>query len=173
VNPPTGLGLGVQTAGNIFSLYSLFFTIGALLSGFIGKYIFKNRLKVEIALGFILAGFFNISVMVPAISSNRGVLIICLILAGFFLSWCSAMAFAYLTQCFPTDVMGRVGGLTEGFGMLGAPLGVVVGSISLNITGRYSIAIAIIFIQCLLSFVLTFFLKKPKVFADKGPLGLM
>lgn len=163
VEPPTGIGLGAQTAGNIFSLYSLAFMIGALLSGFIGRYLFKNKLKLMIEIGFILAAIFNVSVLVPVVTENRAILIICLIFAGFFLSWCLATLLAFIAQKYPTNVVGRVGGLTQGIGCLGAPAGVAVGSVALGITERYTTAVVLCGFMCVLAFVLTFFLNKPKV----------
>lgn len=121
VDPDAGLGFGSQVAGNLYSLYSVAFTVGALLSGIIGRYLFKNNLKVSISVGFIFATIFNASILIPAVYSNRSVLLVCLILAGFFLAWCSPMIFAYLTQCYPTSIMGRVGGLMQGIGTMGAP----------------------------------------------------
>lgn len=165
VDPPAGLGLGSLDAGNTSSLYTLFFTIGALSSGFIGRYVFRNRLKITMGMGFSLAMVFNVSVMFPAINENRVALVACLIMAGFFLAWCAPTLFAYLAQCYPTNVMGRVGGLIQGIATLGSPLGVAVGSYSLTMTGRYYIAIGAIGVMCLVGFVFSFFFHKPKVFA--------
>jgi MFS family permease len=167
VAAPTGLGLGAQAGGSIFSLYQLAFTFGALASGFIGRFLFKNNLKLAIGIGYALAAIFNTAVLLPAINSNITALMIDLILAGFFFSWCSAMTFAYLTQCYPVSVIGRVGGITQGLGVLGAPVGVAVGSIALNVTSRYTTAIVLCFVALAVSFVLNFLLNKPKCFADQ------
>lgn len=166
VDSPTGLGFGSQTAGNIFSSYSMAFMIGALLSGFVGRYILKNRLKIGMAIGFVVAAVCNASIMFPAVHSHRGILVLMLILSGFFYGWCMPMMFAYITQSYPASLLGRIGGLTQGLGTVGATVGVAVGSFALNITGRYIVAITVVVILLLLDFVLTFFLYKPKRFKD-------
>ncbi len=167
VDPPSGCGLGTQAASTIFSFYSFSFTLGSLFSGFIGRYIFKNELKKSIALSFVLSAFFNVSVLLPAVYENSVKLRICLILAGFFFSWSGSMIFAYFTQCYPSEVMGRIGGFTQGIGGLGAPAGIAVGSITLNMTGSYFITLTAMGILCLLNLILTFFLYKPKIFAGR------
>jgi MFS family permease len=167
VDPPTGVGLGAQVAGGTFSFYSLFFMIGAMSSGFIGRYIFKNKLKVSIAISFILGAAFKLFILLPGIRDNQAALTVCLIIAGFFFTWSQPMIFAYLTQCYPPTVMGRMGGILTGIGTLGAPIGIAIGSFALNATNSYYIPLGLISCICLLGFIMTLFLYKPKVFADK------
>jgi MFS family permease len=167
VDPPTGLGLGAQTSGSIFSLYSLFFMIGSMCSGFIGRYVFKNKLKVSLAVAFIVGAVLKLSILLPGVGNNQAALTACFIIAGFFFTWGSPMLFAYLTQCYPANVMGRIGGIVQGLGTLGASVGVAIGSFALNATNSYYIPVGLIGAMCLVGFILTLFLYKPKIFADK------
>jgi MFS family permease len=167
VDPPVGVGLGAQAAGNTFSFYSLFFMIGAICSGFIGRFVFKNKLKTPLVLAFIMGAIFKLLILLPGFKDNQTALTACFIIAGFFFTWTNPMTFAYLTQCYPKSVMGRIGGILQGLGTLGAPIGVAVGSFVLNATNSYYIPLGLISFMCLLGFLLTLFLYKPKIFADQ------
>jgi MFS family permease len=167
IDPPVGVGLGMQAAGNTFSFYSLFFMIGSLCSGLIGRFIFRNKLKIQLALAFIVGAVFHVSILLSGVKNSQAAMITCLIIAGFFFTQTGPLLYAYLTQCYPKNVMGRMGGLLTGIGTMAAPVGVAVGSIMLNVTNNYYIAIGTVGVMCLLGFFMTFFLYKPKIFADK------
>lgn len=157
-----GLGLGSQTGGQLFSYYSLAFTVGGLVGGFASSLLFKNKLKIGIAFAYILSGLFNISVLLPDIGSHSVRLSIFLIIAGFFLAWANVMTFAYLTECFPANVMGKTGGLVQGGGILGAPIGISIGALLLNSNGSYTATLLIFGVLGLLGFICSFLLKKSR-----------
>ena len=164
VDTPSGLGMGALVAGSTFSVYSLAFMLGALFCGFINRYIFKNNCKACIAFAFIVSAILHASVLLPFVNASTTTLFVCFAAAGFFFGWCSPLIFAYLTMCYPIEVTGRVGGITQGIGTLGATVGVSICSIVLNITGRYFATILIFGTICLINFVLTFFFYKPNRF---------
>lgn len=159
------LGMSEAAAGSVFSVNSLAFTIGATLCGFIARYIFKNSFKTTIAVGFIVAAAFNVLILVGAVNTSNTILATVFTVSGFFLGWCCPLLFAFLTELYPVDVLGRVGGITQGLGTFGASIGIAICSGVLDSTGSYVLPIIVFGAVCLVGFALTLSMYKPKVFA--------
>lgn len=167
VPAPAGLGMGPETAGALMGIYSLAFLVGALASGFVAEKIFRGNYKRAITVTFALTAVFCYSVMLPVVSSNQGILTVCLILAGFFMGMPNPIAQTSISNFYPENITGTVGGFTMGLGIFGGTVGVAAGSAALHATGMYNVSIMIVVVVSIIGAVLAFGVNAPKIFSNK------
>jgi MFS family permease len=164
VDVPVGLGYGPVVAGQIMGIYSLAFMVGCFVCGFIMHGVFKDRARIFIPIAFILTAIFCASVLVPGISGNQNALLVCLILAGFFMGMPQASIQAFVAINYPESIQGRIGGLTMGLGIIGAPVGVAVGAAALHMSGAYRLSVVIAVVFAIIGAIGTLWLKPPSGF---------
>ena len=161
VPAPVGLGLGGEMAGTSMTLVSIGCIIGSLLSGFIVRFLFKNKVKPIVIISFVGCAIFSISVAFPFVYNTSALLLICLFLQGFTQSFAVPQMALYVSQCFPVTVAGRVYGAAMGIGVFGS-VGVSVGALLLHSTGAYLASIFAVGIICVVGFAISLFLNTPK-----------
>jgi MFS family permease len=164
VDAPVGLGYGPVAAGMIMGLYSLAFMIGSFGCGFIMHGIFKDCARVFVPICFVLTAIFCATVLVPGIAGNQGALLVCLIIAGFFMGMPQASIQGFIAINYPESIQGKVGGMTMGIGIFGGSVGVAVGSVCLHMTGTYRMSVIVVVVVAIVGAVFTALLKEPGVF---------
>jgi MFS family permease len=162
VPAPAGLDLGPEIAGKIMGIYTLAFMVGSLISGFVAEKIFKGNYKLAITVAFVLTAIFCFSVTIPAINGSQAPLMICLILAGFFMGMPMPIAQTSISNFYPEHLTGSVGGITMGLGIFGGTVGVAAGSAALHATGMYMVSIIIVCVVALIGAAAGFGVKRPK-----------
>jgi MFS family permease len=162
VPAPAGLDLGPEIAGKIMGIYTLAFMIGSLISGFVAEKIFKGNYKLAITVAFVLTAIFCFSVTIPAVNGSQAPLMICLILAGFFMGMPMPIAQTSISNFYPEHLTGSIGGITMGLGIFGGTVGVAAGSAALHATGMYTVSIMIVCVVALVGAVAGFGVKRPK-----------
>lgn len=162
VPSPVGLGMGPEAAGKIMGIYTLAFMIGSLASGFIAEKLFRGRYGLAVTVSFVLTAVFCYSVLLPPVYSNMTTLMICLILAGFFMGMPMPIAQTSISNFYPEHITGAVGGVTMGLAIFGGTVGVAAGSAALHATGMYNVSIIIVVVVALIGAVAGFGIKRPK-----------
>jgi len=162
VPAPAGLNLGPEIAGKIMGIYTLAFMLGSITSGFIAEKIFKGNYKLAITIAFVLTAIFCFSVTIPAINGSQAPLMICLILAGYFMGMPMPIAQTAISNFYPEHLTGSVGGITMGLSIFGGTVGVAAGSAALHATGMYNVSIIIVCVVALVGAVAGFGVKRPK-----------
>ena len=162
VPAPAGLNLGPEIAGKIMGIYTIAFLLGSITSGFIAEKIFKGNYKLAITIAFVLTAIFCFSVTIPAINGSQAPLMICLILAGYFMGMPMPIAQTAISNFYPEHMTGSVGGITMGLSIFGGTVGVAAGSAALHATGMYQVSIMIVCVVALIGAVAAFGVKRPK-----------
>jgi MFS family permease len=148
-----GLNYGGVGAGMAMGCLSIAFLVGSLVSGFVFNYVFKQRARVMLPVCFLLTAVFCASVLFFGPYAGNpgdagvplpGVLVVCLILAGFFMGMPNATTQGYIANNFPVQITGKVGSLAMSIGIAGSVLGVVIGSTALHITNAYNVSVIIV-----------------------------
>lgn len=166
VPPPAGLGLGPVVAGQLMSILVGAFIIGSLASPLVAEKIFRGNYSRAIAVTFFLTAVFCASVMFPVVTSNRSILVVCLILAGFFMGMPNPLNMTFIANSYPEHITGSVGGFTMGIGIFGGTAGIAAGSAALQITSMYDVSIIIVVIVAVIGSVAGLLMRPPRVFAD-------
>ncbi|MBP1626214.1 MAG: rane protein, major facilitator superfamily [Holophagaceae bacterium] len=171
---PLGAGHGVEIAGKFMALVQVSFMIGSVASGFLLEKVFRESNKTVIAIGFLGAAIFALSVRAPFVYGNLKVLPVFLFLAGFFQGWIVPTTLAFIAMNFPSHIVGKLTGIWMGVGIFGGTAGVVVGAGLLHKTGLYHASIVVVGIVAAVGFLCALFLNPPTVFknAVKGKRGL-
>jgi MFS family permease len=164
VDSPLGMDFGPVLAGKYMLGVAIASMVGAVAAGFILKKVFQGRTKPSIAIGFLVFAVFSVSIKLPFVTSNRLMLLACLMIAGFFMAWIVPNAMAFVATHYPPHVTGKVVGLWVGVGTFGGTVGVILGAMSLRQTNSYLVSILIVGCVGLIGFLLTPFLKSPAVF---------
>ncbi|MCL6479019.1 MAG: MFS transporter [Peptococcaceae bacterium] len=167
VPQPAGLNMGPQAAGMIMGLYTLAFMVGSLCSGLIADKIFRGRHRSAVIVTFILTAIFCVSVLLPAVNSKPATLIICLILAGFFMGQPIPNVMTFISRSYPVHITGSVGGVSMGIGIFGGTFGVAAGSAALHATGMYVVSIFIVFAVCIVGALAAMGMNPPKIFTSQ------
>lgn len=156
---PMGAGKGPAQAGGL----SLFLTIIGFFAMVVGGVFFDNIAKGKsrpaIAIGFVLTGFFTYLILSPSVSGSTGLLILCLLFAGWGIPFMNASISAYIAMNYPPNIIGSVIGWVFGFGTFGGALGLYLGGMSIGMTGSFFWAITMISIAAAVGLILSTFLK--------------
>jgi len=164
IEQPVGIGLGPMEAGKTMMIYQVAFMAGSMLSGFVTGKIFRGQAKLTVLLGFLVAAIFCVSIKYSAVYSNGGTLLLCLILAGFFMSFVNPQVMAFIARYYPEHITGKIGGLAMGIGIFGATIGVIAGASALHATGLYHMSINIVGTVAIIGFIIALGLNPPKAF---------
>lgn len=167
VPPPAGLGLGAQAAGMIMGLYTLAFALGSAISGVIVEKVFHRRYGLVVTITFLITAVLCFLVMVPSVASTA--LLPVLLLAGFFMGFPMATSQTSISNYYPEQLQGRVGGVTMGLAVLGGTAGVAAGSAALHATGAYFVSVVIVCVVCLFGAIAGFGIRRPASVPEPAP----
>ncbi len=164
IDPPIGVGYGPMTAGKLMMAVQVAFMVGAVVTGFVFEKVFKGTARPVIMIGYALFAVFAVSIMWPVVYANMSVLVPCLVIAGFFEAWVVPNVFAFISLHYPAHITGKLSGMWFGIGLFGGTVGVSLGAVALHATRNYHASIIIVGLIAVIGFILTIFLKPPKVF---------
>ncbi|MBN1626377.1 MAG: MFS transporter [Deltaproteobacteria bacterium] len=165
IDPPVGIGLGVIGAGNLMSICTIAYMIGSILSGVISEKFFSGRSMPVVILGFLISAVFAFAVKYPYMYSNKTILLVCLILIGFWAAVINPQVCAFIAKNYPEHISGKIAGIAMALFGFGATLGLSAGSYALHKTGLYMMSINLVAAAALLGVIAAFFMKPPKVFS--------
>lgn len=164
IDAPVGLGLGPVTAGRDMMYFQIAFMVGAVLSGFVAEKFFGGRSRPVVVLGFAVFTALAFSIKLSVVTSNSTVLMSVLMVTGFFQALVNPTTFAFIAKYYPEHVTGRIGGLTQGIGILGGTGGVFAGAYALHTTGLYFLSLTIVIVIGIIGMIFALGLKPVKVF---------
>lgn len=164
VDPPVGIGLGVIGAGNFMSICTVAYMIGSILSGVISEKLFGGRAMPVVMLGFIISAVFAFAVKYPFVYSSNAILLLCLILIGFWAAVVNPQVFAFIAKNYPEHISGKIAGITMALFGFGSTLGLSAGSYALHKTELYLMSINLVVAAALVGIIASVFMKPPKVF---------
>lgn len=160
---PIGLNLGEMMAGQLSLSVTLAGAVSMVIGGIVFDRIFKGNAKLNVLIGFALAGIFTAFIVVPGITASMGLLVVCLLIAGFGIPFMNGAISAYIAMTYPPSIVGRMVGWWFGFGTFGGALGLLLGGWTIDATGSFTTAIILAVIACLFGFILGTFLKRPQM----------
>lgn len=163
---PMGVGLSPVAAGKL----SLALTSVGIFAPFLGGLFFdkvaKSNPRPGVIIGFVLSGLFTYLLLINGVTSNMGLLIICLMLAGWGIPFMNPSLSAYIAMKYPPTIVGRMVGWWFGFGTFGGALGIFLGGKTIDANGTFFWALTMISIASIAGLILIFFIGKKK---DKVP----
>jgi len=156
---PMGVGLGPATAGVLSVALTLIGLFAMIVGGIFFDRIFKGRSKPAIIIGFILTGLFTYLLLSPGVYGSMGLLVVCLMIAGWGIPFMNPSISAFVAMNYPPHILGRVIGWVFGFGTFGGALGLYLGGMSIGATGSFKLAITMISLAAILGIIVGFMLK--------------
>ena len=159
---PLGLGFGYMTASNLMIWFSVAMMLAPIVSGIIQDKVFKTNARPFMFIGFALCCIFMYLLLVPAVYTNRSLLIVCLVFAGSGIAVLAAVIPLFVGLNYPVHTLGRVYGIIAGLGNFGGATGLYVSSWAVGAKGSYSFAITVISLAALVGFLIVFILKRWK-----------
>jgi len=160
---PMGLGLSGVTAGQLSTALTAVGIIGPLIGGLFFDKLAKGDHRIAVAVGFVVTGAFTYLILVPSVYQNFGLLVVCLMLAGWGISFGAPSLSAFIATNYPPSIVGRMIGWWFGFGTFGGALGLTVGGLKISKSGSFYGAIAMISFASLVGLILIFCLKRRQV----------
>jgi MFS family permease len=130
-----------------------------IVGGIFFDKVFKGKARPAIAIGFVLSGLFAYIILSPAVYGSMGVLVLCLMIAGWGIPFMNPSITAFVAMNYPPAILGRMIGWVFGVGTFGGALGLYLGGNSIGATGSFKMAITMISLAAIVGLVLSFFLK--------------
>ncbi|OPY62104.1 MAG: putative sulfoacetate transporter SauU [Syntrophorhabdaceae bacterium PtaU1.Bin034] len=159
---PMGVGLGPVTAGKLALAGTIVGIIATLLGGAFFDKVAKGRQRPAVVIGFLLTAIFAFPLALPAVYSNMGLFVVCLILCGFGFNFMSASLSGFIAMNYPPSIVGRMVGWWFGFGTFGGALGLFIGGATIGATGSFKTAIILLSVSAVIGLILDFFLQPIK-----------
>lgn len=163
---PVGLGKGTLQAGQMFSIVSIAFMIGSMSAGFITEKLFKGSVRTTVLLGFIVSAITVYGLKLSGIVSAQTILMIDLIICGFFMSQIQPQVNAFIAVHYPEHIVGKVGGTIYGLSVFGGVAGATAGAYGIHATGHYMMSMNIIVVVCVIGAIGTILLNPPRIYAS-------
>ncbi|MBP2656021.1 MAG: hypothetical protein H6Q73_3590 [Firmicutes bacterium] len=167
VEPPVGIGFGPMGAGKFMLLAQIAYMIGSILSGIIGEKVFGGRAKPMVMIGALVSALCCFALKFSGVYTNDSVLLLALIIFGFFASIVNPQVNAFIAKNYPEHITGKVAGLTMALCGFGATIGVAAGAFALHATGLYQMSINIVVLVGIIGCVVGVALNPPKAFRSK------
>jgi len=163
VEPPVGLGLGPMGAGSKLMWAGYASMLGGLVAPVVVEKIFKGKPRVPLFIVCTLSAVLMLCMrfMTP---QSGSLLILIPALMLFFSSFVNPTIFGFIAKHYPHSVAGRIGGIASGLAIVGAVLGLLIGSTLLHLTGAYYVPMMVMAGVIFVAGVSVAFLKVPQVF---------
>jgi len=166
VEPPVGLGFGPMGAGKFMMVAQIAYMLGSLLSGIIAEKVFAGRARPMVMIGAVVSAVCCFSVKFSGVCTSDSLLLLALILFGFFAGLVNPQVYAFIAKNYPEHITGKIGGLTIALGGFGATIGVAAGAFALHTTGFYWMSVNLVAIVGIAGFIIGVLLNPPKVFGS-------
>jgi Na+/melibiose symporter-like transporter len=168
VDPPVGLGLGPMGAGSKLMWAGYASMLGGLVAPVVVEKMFKGKPRIPLFIVCTLSAILMLGMMF--MTPQSGVMLVLLPASMLFLSsFVNPTIFGFIAKHYPHSVAGRIGGIASGLAIVGAVLGLIVGSTVLHITGAYYVPMIIMAGVIFIGGISVGFLKVPKVFNTSKP----
>ncbi|NTW38665.1 MAG: MFS transporter [Cellulomonadaceae bacterium] len=168
IAPPVGLGF--EDGSALLGYAQLANFLGAFAAGLVTERVFRGRVRPGIMIGFAMGAVFGLGMLLPAATTNSGLMLVILCVAAFFFAWINPNAMGYIAKAYPQSITGKLGGFAMGIGIFGGTAGVAAGAAALHATGLYTISIVIMSAVCASGIIVALFLKQPTTPAEP-PVG--
>jgi hypothetical protein len=168
VQPPVGIGLGPMGAGSKLMWAGYAAVLGTLAAPFVVEKIFKGKPRMPLFIGCTLSAILMFCMRYVTVNSGF-ILILLPVLLLFFSSFVNPTIFGFIAKYYPQSVAGRLGGIVHGLAVLGAVLGLGVGSTLLHVTGSYYLPMTVMSSVIFFGGIMVSFMKVPKVFRSSTP----
>ncbi|QIB68706.1 MFS transporter [Aminipila butyrica] len=163
VQPPVGLGLGPMGAGSKLMWAGYASMLGGLIAPVVVEKLFKGKPRIPLFIACTLSAVFMLCMRF--MTAQSGVLLILLpALMLFFSSFVNPTIMGFIAKHYPHSVAGRIGGIASGMAIVGAVIGLLVGSAVLHVTGAYYIPMVIMAGIIFVAGIAVAFLEVPKAF---------
>ena len=113
-------------------------------------------------IGFLLSGGFTFLLLQNSVNGSLGLLVICLMLAGWGIPFMNPSLSAYIAMNYPPAIVGRMVGWWFGFGTFGGALGLYLGGKTIDAGGTFFWALAMISIAAVVGLILIFVMGSSK-----------
>ncbi len=163
VAAPVGLGLGPMGAGSKLMWAGYASMLGGLIAPLVVEKMFKGKPRIPLFVVCTLSA--GLMLFMKFMTPDSGALLIIVpSLMLFFSSFVNPTIFGFIAKHYPHTVAGRIGGITSGVAIVGAVLGLLVGSSILHITGTYYLPMFIMAVVIFVAGISVALLKVPEVF---------
>ncbi len=156
---PMGVGLGPAVAGGLTLLCVIVGIPSFILGGLFFDRVAKGKSRPAVFISFAMAGIFSYLCLVPAVYQNMSLLILCLILAGWGVSFAGPSLGAFVAMNYPPNLAGSMVGWWFGFGTLGGAFGTFLAGVAAAKTQSFYWAIAPIALVSVVGILLTLALR--------------
>ncbi|MHB8109820.1 MAG: MFS transporter [Syntrophorhabdaceae bacterium] len=156
---PMGVGLGPAMAGTLTLLCIIAGIPAFIVGGLFFDRVAKGKSKPAIFIGFVMSGLFSYIFLIPSVFQNMTLLVFCLVLAGWGVSFMGPSLSAFIAINYPSNLVGSMVGWWFGFGTVGGALGIFLAGVATGRTGSFYWAIAPIALASVVGILLTFMLK--------------
>lgn len=156
---PMGVGLGPAMAGTLTLLCIIVGIPAFIVGGLFFDKVTKGRSRPAIFIGFVMSGLFSYLFLIPYVYQNMVLLVFCLILAGWGVSFMAPSLSAFIAINYPPNLVGSMVGWWFGFGTVGAALGTFLGGVATVRTGSFYWAIVPITLASVVGILLTLMLR--------------
>jgi MFS family permease len=164
VEPPVGLGFGPMGAGKFMLTAQIAYMLGSILSGIMAEKLFGGKAKPMVMLGALISAMCCFAVKFSGVYTNDSVLLLALIMFGFFAAFVNPQVYAFIAKNYPEHITGKVAGLTMALCGFGATTGVAAGAFALHTTGFYLMSINIVTLVGIVGCIAGIALNPPKIF---------
>jgi MFS family permease len=168
---PIGLGFGSAQAGALMLPLTIAALIAPIVAGLLQDKVFHGNSKPVMLLGFVLTTIFVYCMLVPAVYTNKPLLVTSLVLAGAGFQLTYTLVAVYISRFYPLSIAGKMTGLWMGLGMFGGVVGVGLARPLLAHTGSYYTAMLMTALAGAAGIILTSFLKKLKAHEEAATGG--
>jgi MFS family permease len=162
-DPPTGLGMGAMGSTKL-TLSAFFMMAGTLVPPILTENVFKGNPKPTIFIGLVVSGAAILTAL--TLTPETGDLMLigmpCVVL--FFSSFVNPTIFGYVSKHYPSDIVGRLGGIMIFFFTIGSTVGQGISGALLSKTSSYSSSMILMAAICFVGALLVFVLRPPKGF---------
>jgi MFS family permease len=109
-----------------------------------------------------MTGLFTYLLLLPAVYQNMGLLVVCLMVAGWGMSFMAPSLSAFIAMNYPPNFVGSMMGWWFGFGTFGGALGTYLAGLATVRLGTFFWALLPISLAASAGLILGFFLKPAK-----------
>ena len=162
--------MDIKTMGLFAAVPYIIAGFSMWLGGFIADKVFQGRMKVVTIIGFL--GCIPVLYFIGQVPSGQtGLLLLCLVLGGFFVNFPWGVMQAFPSMRYPKEVVGRAMGITNGVGQFGSFISPLIsGYLVVTLPdSSYDFGNVFLFWSVLSLFAVfsTFFLKESQVDCSK------
>jgi MFS family permease len=157
---PMGLGLEPMLVGKLCIGLTIVGLPAFILGGMFFDKVAKGNHRPGMIIGFVMTGIFTFLLLQPFVYQNTSLLAVCLIIAGWGMSFQAPSISAFITMNYPPRFAGSLMGWWFGFGTFaGGAMGTYIAGLSTARLGSFYWALTPVSLIMCLGFVVQFFMR--------------